>query len=127
VPCDCEAFAVKITLGSSQRRAASRQSHETDKEYLDRAQLPAVKKEDVKVSVSGGMLTIEGERKQDKDEKNEHFHRVESFHGTFTRSFTLPENANSDAIHCESLDGVLVVHIPKKDTTEAKPKQIKID
>jgi len=100
---------------------------ETDKEYLVRAHLPAVKKEDVKVSVARGMLTIEGERKHDTDEKKEHFHRMESVHGSFARSFSLPENANTDAIRCEARDGVLTVHIPKKEPAESKPKQIKIE
>ncbi|HEU4624120.1 MAG TPA: Hsp20/alpha crystallin family protein [Steroidobacteraceae bacterium] len=100
---------------------------ETDKEYLIRAELPAVKKEDVKVTVDGGMITIEGERKQQKEEKNERFHRVESLYGNFTRSFSLPEDINVEGIRCESKDGVLTVHIPKAVTEKPKPKQIKVD
>jgi HSP20 family protein len=99
---------------------------ETDKEYLIRAELPAVKKEDVKVTVDQGMITIEGERKHEKDDKTEKYHRVESFHGTFTRSFSLPENTNADAIRCESKDGVLTVHIPKAQTAKPKVKQIPV-
>ncbi len=97
---------------------------ETDKEYIVRAELPAVKKEDVKVTVDGGMLTLQGERKQKKDEKTEKFHRVESFYGSFMRQFSLPQNAESGAIRCESQDGVLTIHIPKK--AAEKPKQIEI-
>jgi len=97
---------------------------ETDKEYLVRAELPAVKKEDVKVTVDSGMLKIEGERRQKKDEKNEKYHRVESYYGNFTRQFSLPENVDANAIRCDSQDGVLTVHIPKK--TIEKPKQIEI-
>ena len=100
---------------------------ETEKEYVIRAALPAVKKEDVRVTVDQGMITIEGERKQEKEDKNERFHRVESFYGAFSRSFSLPENANADAIRCESKDGVLVVHIPKTQVTAAKSKQIKVE
>jgi len=99
---------------------------ETEKEYLIRAELPAVKKEDVKVTVDQGMITIEGERKHEKDDKTEKYHRVESFHGTFTRSFSLPENTNADAIRCESKDGVLTVHIPKAQTEKPKVKQIPV-
>lgn len=99
---------------------------ETDKEYLIRAELPAVKKEDVKVTVDGGMITIEGERKQLKEEKNEKFHQVESYYGSFTRSFGLPDDVNVDAIRCEDKDGVLTVHIPKTETHKAKPKQITV-
>jgi HSP20 family protein len=99
---------------------------ETEKEYLVRAELPAVKKEDVKVTVDGGMITIEGERKQRKEEKNERFHRVESVSGSFTRSFTLPDNVDEKNIRCESQDGVLTVHIPKTELEKRKPIEIKV-
>ena len=99
---------------------------ETDKEYLIRAELPAVKKEDVKVTVDGGMITIEGERKQEKEEKSEKYHQVEGFYGSFSRSFALPDNVNSEAIRCEDKDGVLTVHLPKTETHKAKPKQITV-
>ncbi len=107
--------------------APSTDISETEKEFLIRAELPAVKKEDVKVTVAQGMITIEGERKQEKEEKTEKYHRVESFHGTFSRSFFLPENASSDGIRCESKDGVLVVHIPKVKAEPPKVKQIKVE
>ena len=100
---------------------------ETDKEYLIRAELPAVKKEDVKVTVDDGMITIEGERKQQKEDKNEKSHRVESFYGHFTRSFSLPESVDESAIRCDSKDGVLTVHIPKAQSPRQQPKQIKIE
>ena len=106
--------------------APSADISETDQEYVIRASLPAVKKEDVKVTVDGGMITVKGERKQQKDDKSEKYHRVESFYGTFERSFSLPENINSDTIHCESKDGVLTVHIPKTEPRKAKPKQITV-
>jgi HSP20 family protein len=100
---------------------------ETEKEYLIRAELPAVKKEDVKVTVDQGMITIEGERKQEKEDKTERYHRIESFHGSFARSFSLPENVNADGIRCESKDGVLVVHIPKTKVESSKARQIKVE
>lgn len=59
------------------------------------------------------MITIEGERTQQKEDKNEKMHRVESFYGHFTRSFSLPESVDENAIRCDSKDGVLTVHIPK--------------
>ncbi len=97
---------------------------ETDKEYIVRAELPAVKKEDVKVTVDAGVLTLQGERKQKKEEKTEKFHRIESFYGSFMRQFSLPQNVEAGGIRCESQDGVLTIHIPKKATE--KPKQIEI-
>jgi len=100
---------------------------ETDKEYVIRASLPAVKKEDVKVTVDQGIILIEGERKQEKEDRNEKFHRVESFYGSFSRAFSLPENADSDAVRCETKDGVLTVHIPKVQVSASRPKQIKVE
>jgi HSP20 family protein len=100
---------------------------ETDKEYLIRAELPAVKKEDVTVTVDGRMIVIQGERKQRKEDKSEKYHRVESFYGSFTRSFSLPNDIDPKNIKCEDKDGVLTIHIPK--TEEAKqhePIEIKV-
>lgn len=99
---------------------------ETDKEYLIRAELPAVKKEDVKVTVDGGMITIEGERKQQREERDEKHHQIESFYGKFSRGFTLPDDVNVDAIQCEDKDGILTVHMPKTGTHKATPKQITV-
>jgi HSP20 family protein len=106
--------------------APSADISETDKEYVIRAELPAVKKEEVQVTFDDGMLTIRGERKQQMEDKNEKFHRVESFYGSFERRFSLPENVNADAIACESKDGVLTVHIPKSEILKQKPKQITV-
>lgn len=99
---------------------------ETDQEYVIRAELPAVKKEDVQVTFDDGMITIKGERKQQKEDKSEKYHRIESFYGSFERAFTLPENINADSIRCESKDGILTVHIPKMQTQKAQPKQISV-
>src|ERR1700694_1841754 len=93
--------------------APSADISETEKEYVIRAEWPPVKKEDVQVTLDDGMITIKGERKQQREDKNEKFHRVESFYGSFERRFSLPENVNADTIRCESKDGVLTVHIPK--------------
>lgn len=99
---------------------------ETDKEYVIRAELPAVRKEDVHVTVGEGVVTIRGERKQQKEEKSEKFHRVENFYGNFERSFSLPDNVIADAVKCESRDGVLTVHLPKTEMTKQKVKQITV-
>jgi HSP20 family protein len=120
----------RFTLPSNGEKvewAPSADISETEKEFLIRAELPAVKKDDVKVTVDQGMITIEGERKQEKEDKTEKYHRIESFRGTFSRSFSLPENANADGIRCESKDGILVVHIPKVKVEPPKAKQIKVE
>jgi HSP20 family protein len=100
---------------------------ETDKEYLIRAELPAVKKDDVKVTIDGGVITIQGERKLELKDKSEKSHRIESFYGSFTRSFSLPDNVDADAIRCESKDGVLTVHVPKKQASTSTAKLIKVE
>lgn len=95
---------------------------ETENEYLVRAELPGMKKEEVKVTLTDGLLTLEGERRLEKDEKAEKLHRVERFYGKFTRTFALPENIVPEAVRCECKDGVLTVHIPK--TEHQKPREI---
>jgi HSP20 family protein len=97
---------------------------ETDREYLIKAELPEVKKEDVKILVENGIITISGERKQQKEEKDENEIRIESFYGTFSRSFSLPDNVDANSVRAESKDGVLKVHIPKKEVS--KPKAVTV-
>ena len=97
---------------------------ETEKEYLVRAELPGLRKEDVKVTMTDGFITIEGERKQEKEEKGEKLHRVERYYGRFARNFALPDNIVPEAVRCECKDGVLTVRIPK--TEYQKPKEIAV-
>ena len=99
---------------------------ETDSEYLVRADLPAVKKEDVSVTVENDAVTIAGERKFDKEEKSERVHRRESFRGLFSRSLSLPDNVDANGIRAESKDGVLTVHIPKTKSERSKAIAIKV-
>jgi len=99
---------------------------ETEAEYLIRAELPAVKKEDVHVTLDEGMLTISGERKQKADDHNEKLHRVESVYGKFSRSFTLPDNADAASIRAESKDGVITVHVAKSKAAPRKATEIKV-
>src|SRR5438094_7922752 len=98
---------------------------EDEKEYLIKAELPELKKEDVKVTVENGVLTISGERKFEKEEKNKKYHRVERGYGTFMRSFTLPDDADANKIKAEFKNGLLKVHLPKSE--HAKPKQIEVN
>jgi HSP20 family protein len=97
---------------------------EDDHEYLITAELPDVKKEDVKVSVENGMLTITGERKFEKEEKRKKHHRIERSYGSFFRSFALPNDADADKIKAKFKNGVLMMHLPKNE--KAKPKQIDV-
>jgi HSP20 family protein len=98
---------------------------ETENAFEIKAEIPEVKKEDVKVSVYNGVLTLRGERKQEKEEHGKKFHRVERKYGSFTRSFTLPDNVDETDIKAAFKDGILNLQIKK--TEEAKPKAIEVN
>jgi HSP20 family protein len=99
---------------------------ETDKEYLIRAALPAVKKEDVTITYQDGVLTLSGERRHEEQEQKERFHKVESRYGNFLRSFALPDAIDEEAIKAESQDGVLTIHVPKARSEAKKLTTIKV-
>jgi len=97
---------------------------ETDKAFEIKAEIPEVNKEDVKVTVHNGVLTIQGERKLEKEEKGKKFHRVERYYGSFTRSFTLPDNVDETKVTASFKDGMLNLQIQK--TEKPKPKAIEV-
>ena len=97
---------------------------ETKDEYLVKAELPEVSRDDVEVTVNDGVLTIKGERRLEATEETETQHRIESFYGSFARSFSLPADVDENTIQAESKDGVLKIHLPK--TVIEKPKAIDI-
>jgi HSP20 family protein len=97
---------------------------EHDDEYLVKVELPGVNKDDVKITLESNILTIRGEKKQEKETKKENYHRVERNYGYFQRSFTLPTAVKSDKIDASYKDGVLMVSLPKAE--ESKPKQIEV-
>jgi HSP20 family protein len=100
---------------------------EDEKEYLIKAEIPEVDKKDVKVTLQEGVLTIQGERKQEKEEKGRKFHRIERSYGTFVRSFTLPEEVAEDKLKAEFKDGMLFVHLPKSERAKPKAIEVKVD
>ena len=97
---------------------------EDEKEYIVKAEIPEMKKEDIKINVHDEVLSISGERKYEKEEKGKKYHRVERAYGSFMRSFTLPEDADGSKVNAEYRDGVLKVHLAKLE--KAKPKTIEI-
>jgi HSP20 family protein len=97
---------------------------EDEKEYRIKAELPEVKKEDVKVAVQDDVLTITGERTFEKEEKGKKYHRVERAYGSFARTFTLPEDSDAGKVTAEFQQGILHVHIPKSE--KARPKSIEV-
>jgi HSP20 family protein len=99
---------------------------ESDKEYLVKAELPEVKKEDVKVTIKDGVLSLEGERRQEKEEKTKKRHRVERSYGKFVRCFTMPEDADEKLVKADYKDGVLNVHIGKSEVLKPKAVEVKV-
>lgn len=98
---------------------------ENDKEFVIKAELPDVSKDDMHVSVDNGVLTLRGEKRQEKEEKGKKFHRIERSYGSFSRSFALPDNVDAGAIKAAFKDGVLNVTLPK--TSKKGGKAIKVD
>lgn len=99
---------------------------ETDKDYRVRAELPDVKKDDVKVTLEDGVLTLQGERREEKQEKNEKFHRRELSYGSFLRRFTMPDDADDAKVEATFENGMLEIVIPKTKFKAAKAKAIEI-
>jgi len=97
-----------------------------DHEYLLKADLPEMKKDDVRVTVEDGVLSVSGERKSVKEDQKKKFHRIERSFGTFRRSFTLPEDADSTKVTAEFRDGVLKVHLPTTPIARSKANEVKV-
>jgi HSP20 family protein len=97
---------------------------EQDDAYIVHVEVPGVKKEDFKITLESNILTIRGEKKQEKESKNDHLHRVERSYGSFQRSFTLPAKVKNDKIEAVYKDGVVTLTLPKAE--ETKPKQIEV-
>ena len=93
---------------------------ETDTAYMIKGEIPGVDRENVKVTIEDGMVTISGERKQEKEEKDKKFHRIERSYGSFMRSFRLPDNVDETAVKAEFKDGMINVTLPKSGKTKAK-------
>ena len=97
-----------------------------DKEYTLKAELPGMSKEEVKVTVENGVLSIAGERKAEKEAQDKKYHRIERSYGSFVRSFTLPEGAVADKVSAEFKDGILKLHLPKDEKAKSKTVDVKI-
>ena len=95
------------------------------KDFVVKAELPDMKREDIKVTVEDDVLTIEGERTLKRDEPRDQYHRVERRHGAFRRSFSLPVAVDAGRVSAAYQDGVLTVTLPRRD--EAKPRQIQVN
>jgi len=97
---------------------------ETTAEYVIKAEIPEVKKEDVKVTLEHGVLTVQGIRRQEAEEKGKKYHRVERSYGSFVRRFSLPDVVDDAQVQAVFKDGILMLHLPKSE--KAKPKAIEV-
>ena len=124
-------------LGDTRLRAAGDESsfgnwdppldiEETDKEYAVTIDLPDVKKEDIKVQLQGGVLTMEGERRLEKEEQGKKYHRVERPYGLFLRRFTVPSVVDATALRAEYTNGVLKVRLPKSAVSKPTTVDVKV-
>jgi len=96
-----------------------------DKDVVVKAELPGMKREDIKVSFENGVLTIEGERQFDEEITRDQYHRVERGYGSFRRSFTLPASVDATRVSATHKDGILTVTLPRRE--EARPRQIEVN
>jgi len=97
---------------------------ETKDDVIINTEIPGMSKDDVKVSIQDNVLTLSGEKKQEKEEKDSNYHRLERSYGSFSRSFTLPTTVQPDKVKAAYKDGILRITLPKSE--EVKPKQIPI-
>lgn len=97
---------------------------EDDKEYLIKAELPGMKKEDMRLTVENAILAISGEQTFEKEEQGQKYHRIERAYGSFVRRFSLSEDADGSRVSADYTDGMLQVHLPKSQ--KAKPTAIEI-
>jgi HSP20 family protein len=98
---------------------------ETKDDIIVNAEVPGMKKDDIKIVIQDNVLTLKGERQKEKEEKEKKYHRVERSYGTFERSFSLPVSIQVDQVKADYKEGVLTIHLPKAE--EAKPKEVSIN
>ncbi|MBI5681744.1 MAG: Hsp20/alpha crystallin family protein [Deltaproteobacteria bacterium] len=120
----------KVTRGEGEELARGVWSpvvdiYETDDNIVMKAELPGIDKKDVSIEVKDNMLVLKGERRFEKEVKEDNYHRMERSYGSFQRTFTLPNIVEKDNVSAKYKDGVLEITLPK--SKEAKPKQIKVE
>jgi len=98
---------------------------ESDTEYVITAEMPGIEEKDLEVTISDGILSVKGEKKHEKEEKHETYHRVERRYGSFCRSFRVPDGVESDKVDATFKDGILKLAIPKSEKAETKKIEIK--
>jgi HSP20 family protein len=98
---------------------------ENEKEYVISGEIPGIDPKDLEVTLTDGTLSIKGEKKQESEEKEENYHRIERHYGSFQRSFRLPENIKRDELDANYKDGILRLTLPKSKESEVKKIEVK--
>jgi HSP20 family protein len=99
---------------------------EKDNEILITAEIPGIDQKDLEVDLAGGVLTIKGEKKEEREEKGENYHRVERSFGSFSRSFTLPSEVQEDKVEAKYKDGILSLTLPKSESSKKKTIPVQV-
>jgi len=98
---------------------------ETEKEYVITGEIPGIDAKDIDITLTEGILTVKGEKKQENEEKEENYHRVERHYGSFQRSFRIPEKVKTDELNATYSDGILKLSLPKAEMSEVKKIEVK--
>jgi HSP20 family protein len=98
---------------------------ETEKQLIVKAEVPGMDKEDIDISLSDGVLTIKGEKRQEREDKNEHYHTAERRYGAFSRTMPLPVEVDTNKVDATYKEGVLKIILPKSETAKAKKIEVK--
>jgi HSP20 family protein len=99
---------------------------ENDNDIIIKAEIPGIDPKDIDISIEGDTLTIKGEKKEEKEHKGKHYHRVERSYGSFTRAIDLPAPVMKDKVKAEDHNGVLEITLPKMEITKAKRITVKV-
>jgi HSP20 family protein len=98
---------------------------ENEKEYVISGEIPGIDPKDLEVTLTDGILSVKGEKKQETEEKKENYHRIERHYGSFERSFRLPENIKNEELDASYKDGILKLTLPKSKESEVKKIEVK--
>ena len=98
---------------------------ETEKEYVITGEIPGIDVKELDVTLLDGILTVKGEKKQEKEEKDEDYHQVERHYGSFERSFRIPEKVKADELEATYKDGIMKIFLPKSEASEVKKIEVK--
>lgn len=120
-------FFPRLRISAEEELMPDIDMYESNGDIVLKAELPGMKKEDIEITLTDGMITISGEKKKDEEVKRKDFYKLERSYGSFCRSFSLPTEVKSEMVKSTFKDGVLEVHLPKSEEAKSKEVKVKID